>query len=232
METGKTGKYLKYAIGEIVLVMIGILLALQVNNWNEQRVTNKLEVSTLQELITTLVQDTIKLKNELIKFENKFNQINLLLNHITNRQPYHDSLDTYFRDAYAVGHNNTINISAYELLKERGIDIISNIALRKKITRHYTTRYSNYNGNIERGKDVTLMQASKMFDYFQYVNQPNSKPKLHPYNYSYLIENPQFFGPFFHFKAITGGTISNIKTQNRLTRGLIVEIASEIKNNH
>ena len=36
MEKNKTGKYLKYAIGEIVLVMIGILLALQVNNLNEQ----------------------------------------------------------------------------------------------------------------------------------------------------------------------------------------------------
>lgn len=34
---GKTGKYVKYAIGEIVLVMVGILLALQVNNWNEYR---------------------------------------------------------------------------------------------------------------------------------------------------------------------------------------------------
>ncbi|MGB5378859.1 DUF6090 family protein [Muriicola sp.] len=37
MEKNKTGKYLTYAIGEIILVMIGILLALQVNNWNEQR---------------------------------------------------------------------------------------------------------------------------------------------------------------------------------------------------
>ena len=34
---GKTGKYLKYAIGEIFLVVIGILLALQINNWNETR---------------------------------------------------------------------------------------------------------------------------------------------------------------------------------------------------
>jgi hypothetical protein len=34
---GKTGKYLKYAIGEIVLMMIGILLALQINNRNENR---------------------------------------------------------------------------------------------------------------------------------------------------------------------------------------------------
>ena len=37
MEQNKTGKYLKYAIGEIVLVMIGILLALQVNTWNGER---------------------------------------------------------------------------------------------------------------------------------------------------------------------------------------------------
>ncbi len=37
LSEGKTGKYLKYAIGEIVLVMIGILLALQVSNWNQER---------------------------------------------------------------------------------------------------------------------------------------------------------------------------------------------------
>ena len=35
--TGATRKYVLYAIGEILLVMIGILLALQVNNWNEER---------------------------------------------------------------------------------------------------------------------------------------------------------------------------------------------------
>ena len=37
MEKNKTGKYFKYAIGEIVLVVIGILIALQINNWNENR---------------------------------------------------------------------------------------------------------------------------------------------------------------------------------------------------
>jgi hypothetical protein len=40
---GKTTNYLKYAIGEIVLVVIGILIALQVNVWNEQRKQNTLE---------------------------------------------------------------------------------------------------------------------------------------------------------------------------------------------
>ena len=40
MEKNKTGKYFKYAIGEIVLVVIGILIALQINNWNEERKAN------------------------------------------------------------------------------------------------------------------------------------------------------------------------------------------------
>ena len=36
LSKGETGNYLKYAIGEILLVMVGIILALQVNNWNEE----------------------------------------------------------------------------------------------------------------------------------------------------------------------------------------------------
>ena len=50
---GKTGKYLKYALGEILLVMIGILLALQVNNWNEGR-KDRIEE---REILFTLKED-------------------------------------------------------------------------------------------------------------------------------------------------------------------------------
>ena len=46
----KTGKYFKYAIGEIVLVVIGILIALQINNWNENRVSKNKEKMLLKEL--------------------------------------------------------------------------------------------------------------------------------------------------------------------------------------
>lgn len=47
MKKNKTGKYFKYAIGEIVLVVIGILIALSINNWNENRKEmNKLKVLT------------------------------------------------------------------------------------------------------------------------------------------------------------------------------------------
>jgi len=48
MEKNKTGKYLKYAIGEIVLVVIGILIALSINNWNEHRITYNKQKKYLQ----------------------------------------------------------------------------------------------------------------------------------------------------------------------------------------
>jgi hypothetical protein len=45
MEKNKTGKYFKYAIGEIILVVIGILIALQINNWNEKKTNKRLILS-------------------------------------------------------------------------------------------------------------------------------------------------------------------------------------------
>ena len=65
METGKTGRYFKYAIGEIVLVVIGILIALSINNWNEKQVEkNKSEIFIL-ELCKTLIIQLQKLREML-----------------------------------------------------------------------------------------------------------------------------------------------------------------------
>jgi len=63
LNEGKTSKYLKYAIGEIVLVVIGILIALQINNWNDQRKskleTENLRQSNLKEIYNDLKKDVI-----------------------------------------------------------------------------------------------------------------------------------------------------------------------------
>lgn len=58
----KTGKYLKYAIGEIILVVIGILIALQINNWNETRKIRASETEILQNLKVELISNKNKLK--------------------------------------------------------------------------------------------------------------------------------------------------------------------------
>ena len=54
MQKGDTGKYFKYAIGEILLVVIGILIALQINNWNETRKERIKEVHYLENIKSDL----------------------------------------------------------------------------------------------------------------------------------------------------------------------------------
>ncbi len=56
----KMGKYFKYAIGEIILVMVGILLALQVSNWNQQRLASNKEEVLLSELHQEFVENKVQ----------------------------------------------------------------------------------------------------------------------------------------------------------------------------
>jgi len=73
LNEGKTSKYLKYAIGEIILVVIGILIALQINNWNNERQV-KIETETkrqsnLREIYHDLQKDVIILNGILSQLE-------------------------------------------------------------------------------------------------------------------------------------------------------------------
>lgn len=90
LNEGKTSSYLKYAIGEIVLVMIGILLALQINNWNEDSKKRTLRVKYLSSLIEDLKQDT-----SLIASQFRFYKSDTLkLNSQITRIKKHKNIDT------------------------------------------------------------------------------------------------------------------------------------------
>ena len=65
MEKNKTGKYFKYAIGEIVLVVIGILIALQINNFNEQRKDSEKEQVVLKQLKEDYETDLNQLRQKM-----------------------------------------------------------------------------------------------------------------------------------------------------------------------
>jgi hypothetical protein len=67
LSKGKTGKYLKYAIGEIVLVVIGILIALSINNWNEYRKETNFEQKILKELKSDFSYNKSELNRNIIK---------------------------------------------------------------------------------------------------------------------------------------------------------------------
>jgi hypothetical protein len=66
MGENKTGKYFKYAIGEIVLVVIGILIALQINNWNENRKTDIITQSYYAQILFDLDKETKNIEERVL----------------------------------------------------------------------------------------------------------------------------------------------------------------------
>jgi len=76
---GKTGKYFKYAIGEILLVMIGILLALQVNNWNQERINKEESNAILEQIYTMLDQDMDLISHRINRLQRQINIIDSLI---------------------------------------------------------------------------------------------------------------------------------------------------------
>lgn len=74
---GKTGRYLKYAIGEIVLVVIGILIALSINNWNENRKINN-DITLLFTALESELENNIKETSRLINYGHLMDSISTL----------------------------------------------------------------------------------------------------------------------------------------------------------
>jgi hypothetical protein len=77
-------KYFLYAIGEIVLVVIGILIALQINNWNEKKSNRELEQDFYANILDDLEKDEIQLNNLVDFYQNRIDQLGYLLDAIKN----------------------------------------------------------------------------------------------------------------------------------------------------
>ena len=133
---GKTGKYLKYAIGEIVLIVIGILIALQINNWNEIRKLQNEELNLLLEVKSNLEVTLNNFKNDTIGNLNIIYQFEKIERYITEDLHYNSELDTAFAQLRNWMSPYPIS-TAYTTLKTKGLDIISNVSLRKKIVNMY-----------------------------------------------------------------------------------------------
>lgn len=136
-------KYLIYAIGEIILVMIGILLALQVNDWNDDRKNKKLEKEFLVGLKKTLRLDLDRnLKSQKINQE-ALTSMKFLIHHLESDLPYKDSLKYHF-GAMSQFQFWDLSESVFESLKSKGLDLISNKNLRDSLA----LAYGNHNKSI------------------------------------------------------------------------------------
>ncbi|WP_417364535.1 DUF6090 family protein [Galbibacter sp.] len=130
----KFSKYLLYAIGEIVLVVIGILIALSINNWNQNSTRNKLELEALKNLKEDFDFNLSELRRIDSVNTRNIKSCLIILNHTGKRYTEDFILEKYLNDAAAspdyVAKNGFLN----DLVSSGNLGLIKNNALRNLLS--------------------------------------------------------------------------------------------------
>jgi len=181
MEKNKTGKYLKYAIGEIVLVVIGILIALSLNNWNENRISKNKEKLLLKELHNEFKSNKAQLDSVIFYHKRSFRSAENIISKFPINLKTID-LDSLGYNTFFMGWIYTFNPSAgvtNALSNSSSFELISNETLRKlliswnDIVEDYQEEelraYYNYNNDL---KPFEKKHMNYSLDYKQWYNDP------------------------------------------------------------
>ncbi|MDG2451164.1 MAG: DUF6090 family protein [Saprospiraceae bacterium] len=229
VEKGSTRKYLLYAIGEIALVVIGILIALQINNWNNKRIQKINEINSLQ-----LLEDNLKEQREQAVFSRRLSKDRLvlgieILDFLDESNVFHDSLSQDFRIITKESTSNYTVSSAYESIKEIKL---SNDTLAEKIHELYEVLLPRIDSRTIISENITEFFESYVLQHFDLVELSRShtfgdidyKDKvsqyiekqwfrshfgLRPKNYQFLRNDPEFRNLLkYSFEMRTGQIIS------------------------
>ena len=205
-------KYMRYAIGEIVLVVIGILIALQINTWKEEQKSKRVEFVILSELKNNIEADILEMDSTSISMNQRIRSSKIILESFTNNDSYHDSLNSHF--GWAMVYDAMyFHTGAYESLKSSGSQLINDEALRFEISNYYDYSVNRMKSSLREIRDdfynYMLGFLRKEFAFFN-----NSGPTAKPRDFEALKENETFrlsLGVFLDVQIQ-----SEIKLQNTL----------------
>jgi hypothetical protein len=195
LTNNKVSKYILYALGEILLVVIGILIALQVNNWNEDRKDRFREQKILESIYDDINTDK---KNIRSMMENE--RRNIGLNHqliSILKDPsseYENSMDSLFGqiNRYSVFYPQRIG---YESLKSAGLDILKNDNLKAAIVDLYDYQYGLIAETLDLKKQLYISSNTIFLQYLETdVEIEDLKANLkRPHNFEALKNEEIFF---------------------------------------
>lgn len=179
----------KYALGEILLLFIGITIAIWFNNWNESKKAREVEIKSLIELKSAIDLDLRDIGENIEGFTNRVRLYRMIIKHIENELPLNEDLKNNFSQLQ--GKTTFLsNIGPYETLKSRGLEIITNDNVRKKISIYYDLEY-------EKIKTSEMQHHDHFNEYLkpvilEHFNMSSTNFYLQPIDYGQLMKNFEF----------------------------------------
>ena len=184
LSNNKFSKYLLYAIGEIVLVVIGILIALQINQIAENKKTNKTRQEYYTQLLEDLYKDKLLAEETLQRFQTDLNEYNAYLKLYENpelppKQVYENLMALNLVTITLSFNSNTI-----ESLRSSGEIILIPLDIRNKLIdllrlqdQIFKDNQLNYTGKNNMIQDLGIYRGASTLD-SRLKNQPKLKSYL------------------------------------------------------
>jgi len=233
MEQNKIRTYLFYAVGEILLVVIGILIAMQVNNWNEQRKNRMYELTMLEEVQRELINDSELIESwipDLKSVQHSFRELAVMKN-----DPNYslDSLDIHLERVRGYGITLNINKSPFEAIKSAGLDRISNQDIRNNLSSLYGYHIESIEEWINEILRVELFTRNEIvYQLFDPVAVPDDaggvSTQLTIENPSLLFKNSKFDELLFRSSWPLSNTINRLTYIHEQMELLSEQIAQEL----
>ena len=163
----KAGKYFKYAIGEITLVVIGILIALQINNWNESNNSSKKEVALLVNLKNDINADILDLTQQDSMYSKLGDEAAIGIN-LFYKAKNIKHIDSVSKLTTLLWNDLYINKNTYnEMISSGSMYRIKNENLKKNIIKHYLNveAYKYYIREVSKEQSHLYVKTPEMNSY-------------------------------------------------------------------
>jgi len=221
---GRLFRYLAYATGEIVLIVLGIFIALQLNEWKEKKKNLQTEIKILNEIQEDLLKTELDFSTGIEFDEEVIKCKQVIINAIDNDIPWNDSLQTYFT-YFNWWNTYTINSTAYHSLENWGINNISSDSIKRQIVNVFQVHAAQLKMSESSEQEFRL---GKYADLLTLTFDWSDIYKLKPFDYEKFLKNDELSAYMKSFKMYTvitfnirKGILEDIKS---LRKNLITEI--------
>ncbi len=226
IKKGQTGKYFKYAIGEIILVVIGILIALSINNWNEDR-KQKLAINQgLLEVRNNMVNDSMAISKSINLINEELAVQKEIIKDIEKGILLDSTYNQKLGKCMTVGYT-PITQNGYKALQTVGLENIDNKNLENQLIKFYENLKKNFENEAEDDRvdliEVWLPYVRKNFKDYDYRNYAIPK------NYKNLSSDSEFFVMLKINKNNREATLLQITNLQKVLKELVLKIDERLE---
>ena len=204
----KTGKYFKYAIGEIILVVIGILIALQINNWNEHRQNRHKEATILKQIHRDFKSNKVQLDSIKISNQRSLDACNNIIKIMPFKKEKAsiDTIGKYYSNVFRVKTFNPSNGSVEALISSSSFDVIQNDSLRNLLVA-WKDVYNDYTEEEQYARNL------QNWELMPYIRKSMDIGNLYSDQNLDLLQTTEFQNMWFFKKGSIEEILASIKDE-------------------